>query len=162
MDTFTPDRLRDLAAALPATGSLPLQPGGFDEAAWEMLAVTWPDRQPATGWRSRHHEVISKASRLSTTQQQQVESLRPSPGAPAWQKLPADLLAVVSHLIDDPSLRRPATEAVMDAYTLVPRLATRSVLTAIAAHVARTASPSDKELIDACRTDPTQPPRSIP
>ena len=162
MDTFTPDRLRDLAAALPATGSLPLQLGGFHEAAWEMLSATWSDRQPATGWRSRHHEVISKASRLSTTQQQQVESLHPSPGAPAWQKLPGDLLAVVSHLIDDPSLRRPATEAVMDAYTLVPRLATRSVLTAIAAHAARAASPSDKELIDACRTDPTQPPRSIP
>ncbi len=146
LDEWPPERLRELQQALPPAGSLPLQWGGYLEAAFEMLTNTWheptqssgsnmsPDRERIKQWRSSHHATYSYTQRFSAQQVRLLELVKPKPSRPAWHKFPADILAASFHLIDKSSGRADTAEAAValrDAAKIAPLLTTRSVLLAL-------------------------------
>ena len=137
LDEWCPDRLRNLAAAIPPMGSLPLQFGGYTDAAFEMLARSWPDRGQINGWRSAHTRVCTYTQRLGQEQHRQLEHLRPLDGSPGWHKFPADVLAASFQLVDEfgSDDRGAAARALMESYDIAPRLTERSVLLAIAMRI---------------------------
>lgn len=138
LDKFSQDRLRDLKAAIPPMESLPLQFGGYADAAFEMLERSWPDREQINRWRSAHTKICTHTQRLGPWQHRQIESLMPQAGSPGWQKFPADTLAAAFQLADQFSgdARQAASRALIESYELAPRLTERSVLVAIALRIA--------------------------
>ena len=146
LDEFQPERLRELQQALPPSGSLPLQWGGYLEAAFEMLTITWqappqtvgsyrsPERERIRRWRSSHNAVYSYTQRFSTGQLGQLDLIRPEPKKPAWHRFPADVLAAAFHLTDSTSSRddtAQAARALGEAAEIAPLLTKRSILLAL-------------------------------
>ena len=149
LDEFGPERLRELQQALPPSGSLPLQWGGYLDAAFEMLSNTWhesvqapgsrgsADRERIRHWRSSHNAVYSYTQKFSAQQLAQLDLIKSGPARPAWHKFPADVLAAAFHLIDGSSGRADtaeATAALRDASEIAPLLTTRSILLALGLH----------------------------
>ena len=146
LDEFQPERLRELQQALPPSGSLPLQWGGYLEAAFEMLTITWqappqtvgsyrsPDRERIRRWRSSHNAVYSYTQRFSARQLGQLDLIRPEPNRPAWHRFPADVLAAAFHLTDGTSSREDtaqAARALGETAEIAPLLTKRSILVAL-------------------------------
>ncbi len=146
LDDFEPERLRELQQALPPSGSLPLQWGGYLEAAFEMLTITWqeppqtagsyrsPDRERIRRWRSSYNAVYSYTQRFSARQLDQLDLIRPEPKKPAWHRFPADVLAAAFHLTDRSSSRADtaqAARALGEAADIAPLLTRRSILLAL-------------------------------
>lgn len=146
LDEFQPARLRELQQALPPSGSLPLQWGGYLEAAFEMLTTTWhepihaagthrsPDRERIKRWRSSHNAVYSYTQRFSARQLGQLDLIRPDRKRPAWHRFPADVLAAAFHLTDGTSSREgraQAARALGEAAEIAPLLTKRSILLAL-------------------------------
>ncbi len=146
LGNFEPERLRELQQALPPSDSLPLQWGGWFEAALEMLMGTWPDkdppqngnsspkREPIHRWRSSYHTVHQYTQRFSERQHLQHDLLKPQQGKPAWHNFPADILAAAFHLIDKTTSRTDmaqAAQALCDAAEFAPLLTTRNILIAL-------------------------------
>lgn len=149
LDEFDPTRLRELQQALPPSGSLPLQWGGYLDAAFEMLTNTWlepanssgsrrsPDRERIRRWRSSHNAVYSYTQRFSGQQLNQLDLIKPQSHRPAWHKFPADVLAAAFHLVDRSSGRADTAEAaaaLREAAEIAPLLTTRSILLALGLH----------------------------
>ena len=146
LDDFNPERLRELQQALPPSDSLPLQWGGWKDAAFEMLERTWqnqrdshdvhgsPDRERINRWRSSYHALHQYTQRFSTSQNAQYDLLKPEPRRPAWHNFSADILAAAFHLIDDTAGRADLTraaDALCDAAEIAPLLTTRNILLAL-------------------------------
>ena len=143
LDQLEPERLRRLKEALPPVGSLPLQFGGYADAAFEMLENTWQDRDQLNRWLSAHHRITSYLQRLGENKQRQIQLLGPSDGSPGWHKYPAGVLSAAFHLTDPFANKdelQSAARALRDATKLTPLLATRSLLIAAAQRVADRAS----------------------
>ena len=146
LDEFDPERLRRLQQALPPSGSLPLQWGGWLDAAFEMLTRTWqdpgspqgirisPDRELVNRWRSSYHAIHQYTQRFSESQRVQHDLLKPEPGRPAWQNFSADILAAAFHLIDDTTGQADmakAANALCEAGEIAPLLTMRNILLAL-------------------------------
>ena len=146
LDEFDPERLRDLQQRLSPSDLLPLQWGGYFDAAFEMLARTWhdqgappsarrsPDRELVNHWRSSNHAVHQYTQRFSAHQRTQYDLLKAEPEKPAWHNFSSDILAAAFHLIDDMASRADVTKAanaLCDAAEFAPLLTTRSVLLAL-------------------------------
>ncbi len=149
LDEFEPERLLELKQTLPPAGSLPLQWGGYQEAAFEMLSNTWDQTTQESGinrsadrlliqqWRSSHHATYSYTQKFSTEQLTQLGLIKPKPNKPAWHKFPSDVLAASFHLVDGSSARADridAAAALLDAAEIAPLLTTRSILLALGLH----------------------------
>lgn len=146
LDDFDPERLRELQQALPPSDSLPLQWGGWLDAAFEMLTRTWhdpgtpqgirmsPDRELVNRWRSSYHAIHQYTQRFSESQRVQHDLLKPEPGRPAWQNFSADILAAAFHLLDDTAGQADmakAANALCEASDIAPLLAMRNILLAL-------------------------------
>jgi len=146
LDSFTPERLREIQRILPPAESLPLQWGGWFEAALEMLMETWPDqaaphnssglpdRERINRWRSSYHTIHQYTQRFSERQHMQLDLLKPAKGMPAWHNFSADILAAAFHLIDKTASKddvMKAANALCDAAEFAPLLTTRNILIAL-------------------------------
>ena len=139
LDTLPPDRLTALADALPPTGSLPLQFGGYRAAAFEMLKITWPDRKQLNDWMSAHARATTYTQRLSPSQHQQIDALAPGPHSAGWHRFPARLQVAAFQLTDEfaePAELVAAARALLEAAEIAPLLTKRSLLTAVALRTA--------------------------
>lgn len=137
LDRWDPQALQLLADALPPMGSLPLQFGGYVDAALEMLQLTWPNRSQIIGWRSAHNRITTYTQRLGDAERRQIESLQPDPAVAGWKKFPSDILSAAFQITDEFN-RTAATRALLEAAEFAPLLTTRSLLIAIALRVADT------------------------
>ena len=133
LDELPPDRLTAIADALPPTGSLPLEFGGYRAAALEMLAKTWQNREQLNDWMSAHARTTTYTQRLSQEQRRQGASLEPDSRTPGWFKFPARLQTAAFQLTDefsDQTELDAAARALLDAAELAPLLTRRCVFTA--------------------------------
>lgn len=147
LDERNPDELQLLQLNLPPWDSLPLEFGGYREAAFEMLSRTWPESPSGTshrsgasrneirGWRSKYHSVHSYTQRLSDLQLAQLEKLKPDDGRPGWHSFPKDLVIAAFGFTDRTTSRANhalAQRALLDAFEIAPLLTLRSILIALA------------------------------
>ena len=135
LDEFPPERLSEVADALPPMGSLALKFSGYVVAALEMLSNTWLSREQLTDWMSAHTRVTTYTQRLSPSQRRQIEILSPLPDAAGWHRFPARLQAAAFQITDETASqtdRDAAAEALLAAAETAPLLTKRSLLTAAA------------------------------
>lgn len=125
------ERLLMLATVLRPDQVKPLLHGGYQEAAFELLAKSWPRREALYGWRSAYSENNDHRVRSSDIITAFLDRLAPEPAAPAWCRFFQDLLCCALHLTSGLETRSWATGALWQANALSPALVDWALLSAI-------------------------------
>ncbi len=128
----TPERLRELQSAIPASRSGRLLFSGFLSAMTEFLGCSWPHRRAVTEWRTRFGGFFGANHWMSESQRRILAVLDPADDMPAWCRFPGDLQAAAFHLIGFPPRTDEASDALAVASRFAPELTIRCVLVAIA------------------------------
>ena len=133
----TKAELEELTLAIQAGDILPLQGGGFVEAAFEILAnASESDGSDIAHWRTKHSSFNDARINRPDDIDAYLRSLGPLPNAPRWTVFSQDLLATVIHLLYIPNSRVRATRALWDALPLARKMIERNVLLVQALEIA--------------------------
>jgi hypothetical protein len=125
------ERLLRLATVLRPDQVKPLLHGGYQEAAFELLAKSWPSHEMLRRWRSAHSGRDDYRVRSSDIITAFLDGLAPELAAPAWCRFFQDLLCCALHLISGLETRSWATGALWEADALSPGLVDWALLSAI-------------------------------
>ena len=125
------ERLLRLATVLRPDQVKPLLHGGYQEAAFELLAKSWPRREELHRWRSAHNGLNEHRVRSSDIITIFLDRLAPEPVAPTWCSFFQDLLCCALHLTGGLETRSWATGALWQADALSPSLVDWALLSAI-------------------------------
>ena len=125
------ERLLRLATVLRPDQVKPLLHGGYQEAAFELLAKSWPRREALRGWRSAHSPSNDHRVRSSDIITAFLDRLTPELAAPTWCRFFQDLMCCALHLTSGLETRSWATGALWQADALSPALVDWALLSAI-------------------------------
>lgn len=125
------DRLLQLATVLRLDQVKPLRHGGFQEAAFELLAESWPERTALRKWRSVHSGRDDARIRTSEVIVGLLNSLESEVTTPSWCGYFQDLVSCALHLTGQMETRSWATRALWEAESLSPNLVDWALLSAI-------------------------------
>ena len=129
---WQPERLRELAAAMPPSRFGRLLFTGFFSAACDFLTSTWTDRSTVTTWRATVTPIPDRTYGMTTPERDALERLASANGSPAWCRFPHDLQAAAFHLLAFPRTKDATVNALSRAMGFAQGLTRRCLLVAIA------------------------------
>ena len=129
---FDLDRLQRLAAVVRPDQLKPLLWGGFQAAAFELLASSLPSREKLHSWRQANSALNDNRVRSDPAASALIDSLKRELTAPPWCSFFQDLVCCGLHLTGGLETWARATRALSEVGTISPALLDWAVLRSIA------------------------------